>query len=66
MTLRNDVELANTRDKLRILEESYEETVNDPTEDEHVRELTMFSLKRIINQLKEEIVRYECRQPAKQ
>ena len=66
MTLKNDIELANTRETLRELEDRYEELRHDRAEDEHVRELTMFSLKRLINQLKEEIVRYECRQPAKQ
>ncbi len=61
MTLRNDRELANTREKLRLLEETYEDTRNDMSEDARVRELSMHSLKRLINQLKEEIARYEAR-----
>ena len=65
MSLGSDREFANTREKLRLLEESYEETRNDPDEDEHVRQVTMESLKRLMNQLKEEIARYEARQPTR-
>lgn len=62
MELRNAQELANTREKLRMLEESYEETREDTSEDAYVREASMRSLKRLINQLKEEIARYEAHQ----
>lgn len=65
MSLRNDIELANTRAKLGRLEARYEALLNDTDEDEHVRELTMRSLKRYINQFKEEIARYEAHQPAR-
>lgn len=61
MSLESDRELANTRRKLKLLEESYEEARNDTTDGEHVRELELESLKRLINQLKEEIARYEAR-----
>ncbi len=64
MSLKNDIELANTRAKLARLEARYQALRNDTTEDEHVRELTMRSLKRYINQFKEEIARYEAHQPA--
>jgi septation ring formation regulator EzrA len=60
MNLKNDIELANTRAKLLRLERRYEELRNDTSEDEHVRELTMRSLKGTINQFKEEIARYEA------
>ena len=66
MNLKNDIELANTRAKLARLEESYEALRDDTTEDEHIRELTMRSLKRYINQFKEEIARYEAHQPVRQ
>ncbi len=66
MTLRNDRELANTRRKLRLLEEGYEEARTETDEDEHLRELEMESLRRLINQLKEEIARYEAHQPTRQ
>ncbi|MCH7924593.1 MAG: hypothetical protein IIC51_03570 [Planctomycetes bacterium] len=65
MTLRSERELANTRRKLRLLEEAYQETRNDPDEDEHIRDVTMESLRRLINQFKEEIARYEAHQPTR-
>ncbi len=65
MTLRNDRELANTRRKLRLLQEGYEEARAETDEDEHLRELEMESLKRLINQFKEEIARYEAYQPTR-
>ena len=39
MTLRNDRELANTRRKLRLLEEGYEDARAETDEDEHLLEL---------------------------
>jgi flagellar biosynthesis chaperone FliJ len=65
VTLRNERELANTRDKLHLLEDSYEELRNETGGDEELREASMESLKRFINQLKEEIARYEAHQPAR-
>ena len=62
MNLANDVELANTRAKLAELEARYEELRNETAEDEHIRQVTMRSLKRYINQFKEEIARYEAHQ----
>lgn len=64
MSLANDVELANTRAKLAELEARYEELRSDTAEHEHVRQVTMRSLKRYINQFKEEIARYEAHQTA--
>jgi hypothetical protein len=64
MSLANEVELANTRAKLAELEARYEELREDTVEDEHVRQVTMRSLKRYINQFKEEIARYEAHQTA--
>ena len=60
MILRNQRDLDNTRAKLARLEARYEALQADTAEDEHVRELTMRSLKRYINQFKEEIARYEA------
>lgn len=65
MTLQSDRQLANTRRKLRILEEAYEEARLDSDEDPHVREVTMESLKRLINQFKEEIARCVAHQPTR-
>lgn len=64
MTLRNDTELANTRAKLRELGERYKSRSQETPDNPRVHELTLHSLKRTINQLTEEIARYESRQPA--
>ena len=60
MRLETKRQVETTRRKLTLLEEHYEEVRQKPTEDEHVRELTLQSLKKFINQLKEEIARFEC------
>ena len=59
MTLESYRELELTREKLRSLEEHYEEVRQKPTENEHLRELTLRSLRQFMNQLKEEITRFE-------
>ena len=59
MTLYSQREVENTRHKLRLLEQHYQETLERPCENEHVQELTLHSLKRIINQMKEEIAVFE-------
>jgi DNA-binding transcriptional regulator YbjK len=61
MNLQSRRELEATREKLRLLEERYEAHKREPAGDEHVRELSMRSLKQLINQLKEEIARFESR-----
>ena len=65
MSLKNETELANTRAKLARLEARHEALRNETSEDEELREITMHSLKRYINQFKVEIARYEARQPAR-
>ena len=59
MMLGNETELLNTRTKLRELQERYEALRIDLSEDPRVRRLTMMSLRRLINQLTEEITRFE-------
>ena len=59
MMLENAIELLNTRTKLRELQDRYEWLRVDRSEDPRVRRLTMMSLKRLINQLTEEITRFE-------
>ena len=61
MSLQSQNELDTTRKKLRLLEERYEADKREVSGDGHVRELSMRSLKRLINQLKEEITRFESR-----
>ncbi len=65
MSLNNEREVANTRMKLARLEARYEALRRDANGDRRLRELSMTSLKRLINQFKEEIARYEARQPAR-
>jgi len=62
MDLKSDRELANTRKKLQQLEALYRADENETDGDEEMREIEMESLKRLINQLTEEIARYEARQ----
>ncbi len=61
MTLQTHRELEAAREKLRMLEERYEADKREQAGDEHVRELSMRSLRRLINQLREEIARCESR-----
>jgi hypothetical protein len=64
MSLQSAREFENTRCKLRELQEAYEAALHRPIENVHAREATLTSLRRLINQLKEEIARYEAHQPA--
>jgi hypothetical protein len=59
MSLQSQRELETTREKLRLLEERYQAGQADKAGDGHVRELSRQSLKRLINQLKEEIAKFE-------
>jgi flagellar biosynthesis chaperone FliJ len=65
MALQSDRELENTQKKLGLLEQSYEEVLQEETDDEELRDAELQSLKRFINQLKEEIAWYEAHQPAR-
>jgi hypothetical protein len=60
MSIQSKRELEVTREKLRGLEELYGRTAAAPVENPHTRELTLQSLQRTINQLKEEIVRFQA------
>jgi hypothetical protein len=64
MTLGNDIELANTRCRLRELEQRYQARLARMPANPHVHQLTLQSLKRMINQLKEEIALFETQQSA--
>ena len=62
MNLQSERELNATREKLRLLEERYEANSREHRDgDGRVREISMRSLKKLINQLKEEIARFEAR-----
>jgi hypothetical protein len=60
MELKNERELQETRRKLRLIEERLAESKKEPTNDPRGRELSQRSLKRMINQMIEEIARYEA------
>jgi hypothetical protein len=61
MSIESRRQLENTRAKLQELETLYAKTEQTPATDAHVRELTLRSLKKRINQFKEEIARFEAR-----
>ena len=60
MNIENRRQWENTRAKLQELEQLCERKRQEPI-DEHVRELTLHSLKKRISQFKEEIARCEAR-----
>jgi hypothetical protein len=60
MILKNQTEVDNTRAKLEQLEHRYDELRNEKSDDELLRQATLRSLKRYINQFKEEIAWYEA------
>jgi hypothetical protein len=64
MSLQNRRQLENTRAKLKLLEARLDELDHEPVVNARTRELTRLSLKKTINQLKEEIVRFEAREVA--
>jgi hypothetical protein len=59
--IENETQLENTRVKLRELESHFAQTFSRPADNEQIREMTLRSLKKRINQFKEEITRYESR-----
>jgi hypothetical protein len=64
MSLQSRRQLENTRAKLKLLEARLGELEQEPVVNARTRELTRLSLKKLINQLKEEIVRFEAREVA--
>jgi hypothetical protein len=61
MSIQSTRELEVTREKLQGLEQLYAKTLKAPVENAYVRELTLQSLRRTINQMKEEIARFQSR-----
>jgi hypothetical protein len=64
MSLQSKRELEVTREKLLGLERLYDATLAEGGQKTYARELTLRSLKRTINQLKEEIARFEAKTPS--
>lgn len=60
MNLRNRRELDTTRQKLELLQRRYAEMQTETPTDRHVHELSMQSVRSMINQLAEEIGRFEA------
>jgi hypothetical protein len=64
MSIQSKRQLENTRAKLKLLEDRLRDLDDEPVTNVRTRELTKQSLKKLVNQLKEEIVRFESRQVA--
>jgi hypothetical protein len=62
MSLQSRRQLENTRAKLKLLEVRLDELEKEPVVNARTREFTRLSLKKLINQLKEEIIRFEARE----
>jgi hypothetical protein len=60
MSLRSNQQLEASRKKLTGLKELYEKTKADDSQTGYSRELTLRSIRKTINQFKEEIARYEA------
>ncbi len=62
MTLNDERRLEVTREKLALLERTFNEVKVDSSGTAHTREITLRSLRGLINRLKEEISRHETRE----
>ena len=60
MSIENRRQFENTRVKVELMEDLFARTRNDPTLTEIVRDLTLRSLRKRINQFKEEMARFEA------
>jgi hypothetical protein len=60
MRLKSAIEAANTRKKLAALESHYDAARQRHPGTATADEAILFSLRRLINQLKEELILYEC------
>jgi hypothetical protein len=61
MSIQSTRQLANARRKLQLLGSRLEELDAEPVVNPRTRELTRRSLRKLVNQLKEEIARFEAR-----
>jgi septal ring factor EnvC (AmiA/AmiB activator) len=60
MSIKNRRELQATREKLAWLEKEHDSVKNQSSGNPHTQQLTLRSLKAMINQLKEEIACFEA------
>jgi hypothetical protein len=61
MSIESRRELELTRSKLKLLEDSLDALLKEPEENRRAQEWSVRSLKQTINQMKEEIARFESR-----
>ena len=64
MSLQSKRQLENTRAKLKLLEDRLRDLEGESVANVRTREMPRLSLKKLANQLKEEIVRFEAHQAA--
>jgi len=64
MSIQGRLQLENTRRKLQMLEDRLQELDAEPVANAQTRELTRRSLRKLVEQLKEEIARFESRASA--
>ncbi len=64
MSIQSKQQLDNTRKKLKRLQHRLQELDGEPVQNRLTRELTRRSLKKLVNQMKEEIARFEARPTA--
>ncbi len=64
MSIQSKRQLENTRAKLKLLEDRLRDLDCEPVANVRTRELTRQSMKKLVNQLKEEIVRFEAHKVA--
>ena len=60
MNIQSELQLENARGKLKLLEDRLRDLGREPVVNVRTRELTKQSLKKLANQLKEEIVRFKA------
>ena len=58
--IQSQQQLENTKENLRQCEDHYRRRKEEPADNTYARKLSLQSLKRTINQLKEEIARFEA------
>ena len=61
MSIQNRRQLENARKKLQLLEQRYHALTSSPARNAIAPNFTRRSLKKLINQMKEEITRFEAR-----
>ena len=61
MDLTSQADVEATQEKIRVLQDRYVSLRSQPTDEAHLRELTLRSLKRVMNEMQEDVVRFQSR-----